>query len=162
MEIPQYWNDELFNSFNCENQESETSGRFVVKGSLKDSNKNGLVKFIAANAPDYRQSYSGSGLPFPNPEIAYENTPNKGTARVVDGNFQFSIDYPNSFYANQGTNLLPPHVLIRLCDGSDDVEVVQLGEGIPHRTLSSATFTRSAFKNKEYPLHDDVNPDYYH
>ena len=93
MEIPQYWNDELFNSFNCENQETQTSGRFVVKGSLKDSNQNGLIKFIAANAPDYRQSYSGSGLPFPNPEIAYENTQNKGTARVVDGNFQFSIDF---------------------------------------------------------------------
>ena len=57
--------------------------RILFKGSLKDSSKNGLVKFIAANAPDYRQSYSGSGLPFPNPEIAYENTPNKGTAKVV-------------------------------------------------------------------------------
>lgn len=161
MEIPQYWNNELFNSFTCENTENNTSGRFVVKGSLKN-NANGIVKFIAANAPDYRQSYSGSGLPFPNAEIAYENTPNKGAARVINGQFKFSIDYPSGFYVNQGTLLLPPHVLVRLCDENEEVEVVQLGEGIPHRTLSSSTFTRSAFKDREFPLHDNVNPDYYH
>jgi hypothetical protein len=161
MEIPHYWNEELFNSFECDSVEQETSGKFVVRGSLSNQNANGTIKFIACNPADYRQSYSGSGLPFPNPEIAYQNTLNKGSAPVVNGRFEFRIDFPNSLYVNQGTTLLPPHVLIRLCDGSDDVEIVQLGESIPHRTLSSNTFTRSSFKDKVYPLHDNVNPNYY-
>jgi hypothetical protein len=161
MEIPQYWNSELFDSFDCE--KNETNGKFVVRGVLKSSTKSGIIKFIASNAPDHRQSYSGSGLPFPNPDMAYESTPNKGSTQVVDGRFEFNINYPNSFYINQGTQLLPPHVLVRLCDGNNDsVEVVKLGEGIPNRSLSSTTFTRSAFKDREYPTHDNVNPDYYH
>lgn len=165
MEIPHYWNNELFNTFECSRDVSSDSnkGSFLVKGSLKSPVASGVVKFIASNPADFRQSYSGSGLPFPNPEIAYENTQNKGSARVTNGNFEFYIQYPNSLYINQGTTLLSPHVLVKLCDSSDEnVEVVVLGDGIPHRTLTSSTFTRSSFKKRVYPMHNDVNPNYYH
>lgn len=38
-----------------------------------------VIKYLASAPPDFRQSYSGSGLPFPTEEIAYSNTPNSGT-----------------------------------------------------------------------------------
>ena len=149
--IPKYWNSSLFDSFDCKVEENkqENTGRFLVKGRVSTSSSSGLLKYIASSPPDFRSSYAGSGLPFPNSEIAYQNTPNKGAVKLENGEFSFYIDYPNSFYLNQGTMLLPPHVLIKVCDGDDDnVEIVQLGESIPHRTLTSNTFTRSNYKDR--------------
>mgnify|MGYP001183002765 CR=1 FL=1 len=165
MLIPKYWNSSLFDSFDCEvddnNQKSE--GRFLVKGKVSSNSSNGLLKYIASSPPDFRTSYTGSGLPFPNTEIAYQNTPNKGAVKMENGEFSIYINYPNSFYLNQGTMLLPPHVLVKVCDDNDDnVEIVQLGESIPHRTLTSNTFTRSNFKDKVWPMDENVNPDYFH
>ena len=163
--IPKYWNSNLFDTFDCNvnEQKQDNNGRFLVKGKVNTGNSSGLLKYIASSPPDFRTSYAGSGLPFPNTEIAYQNTPNKGAVKLVNGEFSFYIDYPNSFYLNQGTMLLPPHVLIKLCDDSvDNVEIVQLGESIPHRTLTSNTFTRSNYKDRVWPMDENVNPDYFH
>jgi len=98
------------------------------------------VKYSACNSPTYNGSFSGSGLPFPSEDIAFENTPNRGVAEVVNGRFKFNIRYPNSYYINIGTVYVPPHVKIILVDSDNnpksEVQVVDLGEGIPFRTLT--------------------------
>ena len=63
-----------------------------------------------------RTTYSGSGLPYSNPDIAFDNSPNKGAVKVINGKFTFNIHYPNSFYAGFGKHLITPHVYYKLCN----------------------------------------------
>ena len=112
-------------------------GDVTVKGKVNSSSAK--VIFWAAAPPNYLQSYSGSGLPFPNPEMAYENTPNKGVVRASNGEFTIKMFYPNSFYIDLGTTYVPPHINFEICEGNKKKSfAVQIGEGIPYRTLTYA------------------------
>jgi hypothetical protein len=112
-------------------------GDVTVKGKVNSSSAK--VIFWAAAPPNYLQSYSGSGLPFPNPEMAYENTPNKGVVRASNGEFTIKMFYPNSFYIDLGTTYVPPHINFEICEGSNKKSfAVQIGDGIPYRTLTYA------------------------
>lgn len=92
--------------------EMKNSNLLVTIAGHLDKSLNGKnIEYIAANSITRGYSYSGSGLPYPNPEIAYDSTPNKGSV-VIDneGDFKFQIEYPNAYYVKQGTILLNPHV----------------------------------------------------
>ena len=71
-------------------------GKFHVPGAHK-------VCYKAAAPADLRLSYSGSGLPFANPDQAYFDTPNKGTFQThSNGAFDFQLWAPNSYYVCNG------------------------------------------------------------
>ena len=70
-------------------------GNFVISGSAGVLGAV-FVKYWSSAPPTYSLSFAGSGLPYPNEEIAYEKTPNQGVAQIKDGRFQFAIDSPNS------------------------------------------------------------------
>ena len=70
------------------------SGNIVIRGTIKSSDANPIVTYWAPNPPNYRTSYTGSALPYPNPSIAYENTPNKGKVRANNRRFEIRIKYP--------------------------------------------------------------------
>lgn len=99
-----------------------------------------FIKYTAANPPTYNGSYSGSGLPHPNEEIAFENTPNRGVVEVINDRFEFILKYPNSYYINMGTIYVEPHVRIVLVNKDNkqigEMQNISLGEGIPFRTLT--------------------------
>lgn len=120
---------------------------FIVNGKLKGnvlnlSNQINLcVKFWAANPATYSSNYSGSGLPFPNEEVAFENSENVGIAELSGGNFSFSLRLPNSYYTNMGTRYVHPEVQLQVFDTNtnksvSEIQHVNLGEGIPYRTLT--------------------------
>ena len=131
---------------------------FVVKSRLKPHQApNSIVRFMAASPADRMTTFAGSGLPFPNPEIAYEGSPNVGAVQAVNGAFEFRLHFPNSFYVNGGTKLLPPHVLVKVCSADSggnesETDAILLGAGIPNRFLTNApgTYTRSSFKPTEW------------
>ena len=106
---------------------------FIIKGETPNP---GSVSYWAASPPDRRLSYSGSGLPFPNAEIAYENTPNVGKVPVVEGQFEFRIEKPNTFYVGQGQELLQSHVNFRV-PGVDKTFTLKFGAAVPSRSLTS-------------------------
>ena len=111
-------------------------GEFVVKGKLKTDISNAKLLYYAPNPPTYCSSYSGSGLPYPNPSAAFENTPNKGAVIInSDGKFSFRVRYPNSYYTGLGSVYVPPHVFVKVC-GQDKIHTIELGNGIPFRLLS--------------------------
>jgi hypothetical protein len=115
--------------------ENPGKGEFVVKGRLQKGGKQKIV-YYAANPATYNGSFTGSGLPFPNPEVAFENTPNNGTVYTsANGEFEFRVFYPNSYYVGLGTIYVSPHVFIKTCD-SEDVHSIYLGDGIPFRMLT--------------------------
>jgi len=112
---------------------SSDSINFVVRGKVHSGPCN--VRFWAASPPDLRQSYSGSGLPFPSPEVAFDNTTNRGTAKCDEhGHFQFSVVKPNGYYIQQGKKLIGSQVKLTLGD-SQDVKILQLGAPIANRSL---------------------------
>lgn len=116
------------------------SGDVKVNGQVKDyDGRQTKVVFWAAAPPDYRTSYSGSGLPYPNAEVAFQQTPSYGTVPVApDGTFAFSLPLPSGYYSNLGTLYVNPHVRIQVVKNgkSGPVETIKLAEGVPFRLLT--------------------------
>jgi hypothetical protein len=115
---------------------------YIVTGSLEYPNftQKYFVKYNASSPPDYNANFSGSALPFPNEEVAFENTPNRGVAQVTNGDFSFVLKYPNSYYTNMGTVYIPPQVRMVLVDKDNkelsSILTLNLGQGVPFRTLT--------------------------
>lgn len=114
------------------------NGNFIIDGETGFGPT--LVKYWAACPPTYSLSFAGSGLPYPNEEVAFEETPNKGVAKVERGKFQFALEYPNSYYDNMQKVLVEPQVQFVFADedgkNQGDIHVAKLGNGIPFRSLT--------------------------
>lgn len=97
---------------------------------------NGMVHYIASTPPTRGYSYSGSALPYPNPEVAYSESQSRGTAVVdADGDFIIEIEQPNSYYVRQGTVLLEPH--IHIYDQKEgQLYKIALGQSVSNRSLT--------------------------
>lgn len=76
-----------------------------IRGNIKNPSMYDKMMLIAPNPIDRMSNYSGSGLPFPCSEIAFENTPNKYFIQN-DGSFNATFKYPNSFYLPNGIDKL--------------------------------------------------------
>jgi hypothetical protein len=115
------------------------NGTITIYGRLENAGQNTKVVFWAANPPDYRTSYSGSGLPYASSTMAYESTPSRGLVNVQsDGSFQFSVKYPSGYYSGLGTVYVKPHVrfVVSTPDNVGPVQTIKVGEGIPFRLLT--------------------------
>lgn len=127
-------------NINCEGIElNDGIGEYTVKGQFeKKSIEDPIIVFWAANPANYLTSFAGSGLPYPNPEVAYDNTPNKGAVRSINGKFEFKVHYPNAYYIGLGSVYVEPCVHYKICgEGySDKVNTINLGYGIPFRSLT--------------------------
>ena len=110
----------------------DNNGLITVSGSLSVSGDS--LKYIASAPADLRSSYMGSGLPFGNPQIAYEETENRGVVPVVNGKFQLQVNSPNAYYVDCGSKLISPHVHVAI---GDEYFIIPLGDTIPSRSLSS-------------------------
>ena len=127
------------------------SGSITINGTLGDQTlpTNGLeIIYWAANPPDYRQSFSGSALPFVDQEMAFENTPNRGKVGISsNGTFSFRIKYPNSYYVNVGNQLIGPYVHLQLYSALTNkkgrVQKISLGQPIPFRSLRHEMLNRT-------------------
>jgi len=113
------------------------SGDLLVTGQLNNINA-GKLFYWAAAPPTYGTSFSGSGHPYPNPVVAFDNTPNKGAVEILAGGFEFNIHYPNAYYVGLGSLYVPPHINLKLCkEGSEDTYFsITIDDGIPFRTLT--------------------------
>jgi hypothetical protein len=55
--------------------------------------------------------FAGSGFPYPNKDIAYENTPNRGSVESADGSFTIQLKgIPAGYFSNLGSIYIPPIV----------------------------------------------------
>lgn len=136
--MSQQWRKTNFNHFNCKGETLDNGqGGFLVKGSIKGLG-NKTIMYWAPSPPNYRQSYTGSSLPYANPTIAFQNTPNKGFVSTKNGSFEFKIKYPNGYYTGLGSVYVDPHVFIKICDknGNGTIKSIKLGNGSPYRMLS--------------------------
>lgn len=112
----------------------------IVTGKIQDDVKSDCeVIYIAAAPPDFRASFTGSGLPFHTQRQAFDNTPNKGILKL-DGNngFRLQVRYPNSYYAGLGTVIVPPsvYVIYKNKSGVENTIKIPVSKGIPYRLLT--------------------------
>lgn len=103
----------------------------------KMSSLHSHIMWWAANPPTYSVSFTGSGMPFPNENIAFERTPNQGFIPLQSPLFSVSLIKPNSYYTHLGKKYVPPQLKYCLCDSSgkncSPTYTVKLSEGIPFR-----------------------------
>jgi hypothetical protein len=104
------------------------------------SNMHTHIKWWAPNAPTKTGSFSGSGMPFPNEKIAYDNTPNQGFSLLTGLTFGVDLQFPNSYYTQLGRKYVPPQLKYQMCDSQGNncspIYKIKLGEGIPFRYQS--------------------------
>ena len=133
------WREQYFSKEMCSGKlVNQGDGDITISGTVKSSTPNPKIMFWAPAPANHLTSYSGSGLPFPNPTMAYENSPNKGMVEAVDRQFSFKLQYPNAYYAALGTMYVPPLVNIKVCEpGLDSTfTTIEIDGGIPYRTLT--------------------------
>ena len=133
------WRQVLFNKEVCSGSMNYNgNGDLVIKGQLAVAGPSKLY-FWAAAPPTFGSSYSGSGMPYPDPSVAYDRTPNKGLIEVsTAGNFTINMKYPNAYYVGLGSLYIPPHVNFKVCAPGmeDNYFSVQIDGGIPFRLLT--------------------------
>lgn len=110
----------------------------IVFGKIHEKVQGNTIRYVAASPPDYRATFTGSGLPFANQSQAFHNTPNKGVITLIDDTFEVALMYPNSYYIGLGTVIVPPTLYIYYInnEGIERDVKIQLSEGIPYRLLS--------------------------
>jgi hypothetical protein len=136
-----YWDTIQFDKEKCHGTvTNDGKGTLTVNGSIKENvNQKTKVLYWASNPMNTRYSFSGSGLPYHSPEQAYSNSVNVGSVNCVNGQFNFTIKFPNSYYLTLGTIYVPPHVHIKLYNGETECDYysIKLGNGLKYRSLSS-------------------------
>lgn len=106
-----------------------------VKGKINDSVDNNELLYLAAAPAGNITSFAGSGLPYPNKEIAYLNTPNKGSVEVSLRRFEIDILMPNSYCIDMCNELVKPTLLLKYTtDGVVRIVRVPVGNQIPYRS----------------------------
>lgn len=90
------------------------AGLVTFTGSILNPTNYASVEVIAANPIDRRMSYGGSGLPFPNAEVAFEGTPNRLVLDPSVGSFNGEFAYPNRYYLADARTLIPPSIFFVL------------------------------------------------
>ena len=120
-------------------------GRVLVVGIINDNVKEGKMKYLACAPTERRMSLSGSGLPYANPMIAFDQTPSKGDIFLgSDNSFKISILMPGSFYSYLGSKFMGPCVFIKYNNGSSEIVTeIPITNPVPYRSLTHPSrFTR--------------------
>ena len=134
-----------------------TKVNVTVNGYVKDPSKYKTLEILVPRKPDRNITINGSGLPFPNPKVAFDGgkTIVLTESHGVINNVEFS--YPNSYYTDDATTKIPPSFFVILTpnDNSHPIYVrVELPDLLKLRTLTHRQGrTGPEFYNeKEYTL----------
>lgn len=121
---PDFYGTVVYNSVN---------DTFTVNGNAPRSS---TIRYMAASPLWRNYSYAGSGLPYPDADMAYDGTPNKGVVKTtLDGSFSITVAHPSEYYINLGKTLLKPHIKIHLVEQKKDL-VLLIGDYFPCRSLT--------------------------
>lgn len=82
------------------------------------------VEYVAASPSKNNYLIDVSkNIPFENREIAFENTPNKGSFKTKKSKFSFEIIRPNCFYTKDGKRLIPSYLEITINGTKKDINL---------------------------------------
>jgi len=104
--------------------------KLIIKGIFKNNDIYKKITISAPNPPDIRTSYSGTALPFPNEEIAFENT--KNYYIIQNSIIDISFNIPNSYYSNDGYKKINTPIILTI----DDKKIIyELSDLCPLKTI---------------------------
>jgi hypothetical protein len=135
----------IFQQAYCIGEIQEDPGKsdITVHGTITDIVDNGKIEYLAAAPADYHFSFSGSGLPFANPEQAFGNTPNKGIIELNGNSFVLRLLRPNAYYEKLGKVLIEPTIYLHYMSGGVKRTLdVKLTDSIPYRLLAYPIFRK--------------------
>lgn len=136
------------NSFvSCSVKNTDTFGKINITGSVSNPLLYKSMMLIASSPIDRMINYSGSGLPFPCSDIAFENTPNK---LIIDssGNFNTNFYYPNSYYTQGALSKIPPSIFFILETSNGNKEYVRFE--LPDMCVIKSLVNRFSRKGPEF------------
>jgi hypothetical protein len=127
-----------FNIDECSGTIEHYEHDVVVNIVMKENVDNNRLEYLAAAPADYRQSFSGSGMPFANANMAFDKTPNQGIAVVeTDGRTSIRLLMPNSYYSDFNGTLETPYVFLHYTSiGKQRECLIRLQRAIPYRSLT--------------------------
>ena len=124
-----------------------------INGVIFNPSKYNSMIILGANPPDILGNYSGSSLPFPSYDIAFDNTVNK---YIIDqnGSFDINFKYPNSYYKSDGyTKVISPIIFIL-----DDLKITfELQDKCKLKTLTNRGNNPLFYSAKEEVLPIDTS-----
>jgi hypothetical protein len=126
-----------------------------IRGYFTEDIDNDIIQYIAPSPPDYRASFSGSGLPYANEAQAYEGTPNIGRVILKNNTFAFNIATPNGYYEDFSSKIVSPFVYINYKIGGieKNLKINLLNSSIPYRSLThSENYNEMFYLNEDLPI----------
>jgi hypothetical protein len=106
-----------------------------IQGEVINAKKYSYMELFAPSPIDRMMNYSGSGLPFPCPFVAFENTPNKFII-PANGTIKCTFKKPNSYYTEDTQEKVPPSVFVKLVENNTPVFIhFPLEDHLPLKTL---------------------------
>jgi len=133
------WREQYFDKITCKGTIINSgNGNLIVKGEVKSNTPSPTILYWAGNPPNRRTGYSGSSLPYKDPEQAYYKSENIGSVKAVDRKFEFNIDMPNAYYVGLGSLYVPPHIHFKICEpgSNNEFHTLKISNGVPYRTLT--------------------------
>lgn len=133
------------------------SGSLQLSGSIANMGAYIGVEIVAPAPIDRMMNYSGSGLPFPCAEIAFENTPNRFEVNE-SGKFAATFAYPNSYYTNDAFKKVVSSIFAVLHPKNNQDPIVvrmELPEQVP-LTVRSLTHRPKRTDPEFYRLKTDI------
>jgi len=125
-----------------------TDGSVTIKGSVTGVGMGAQTIHWKAAAPVTRGiGFAGSGAPYPNRDIAFENTPNVGVVESTDGSFDITLKgIPAGYYSRLGSVYVPPSVEFIVKQKNKEGRVFQTSlwindTAVPYRWLNGAPST---------------------
>lgn len=113
------------------------NGRITIFGGIPQR-----ISWVAAAPVTRGIGFAGSGQPYPNKEIAYSDTPNKGVLDSSDGTFAITLKgIPAGYFTGLGSIYVPPVVEFQTSTGDKKNAKVtlQINEtAAPYRWISGA------------------------
>ena len=138
--------------------------KLTVHGKLKKHclNKITKINYLASDPPENNYSYYGSGMPYHNFEQATTKKINIGVVDVIDNEFKFKIQIPNSYYEKLGTVYRHPTIFLKSdLNNKSKYENIKLKIEIPYRYLSHPAIEYYKSSTSKYKLYKPSSPMFY-
>ncbi len=123
-----------------------STGSVTVNGRVTGLGPQPQTIYWMAAAPVTRGiGFAGAGAPYPNREIAFENTPHQGKVDSADGSFSIELkDIPAGYYSGLGSIYVPPMVefVSVLKNGTKFASNLWINDvAVPYRWIAGAPAT---------------------
>jgi hypothetical protein len=120
----------------------DSTGSIIVRGQItKFAGEKQQIYWISPQKPTRGIGFNGSGMPFANAEIAFENTKNRGYIDSPDGTFTIKMDsLPNGYYSGLGSTYIPPIIMLETTSaaGKFRTHIFLSPVSVPYRWISGA------------------------